>query len=319
MSSLLAKPKVSFPILDLSPSGLSKCDALEKISNELYQAFHGFGFVYVNNHGISSELIDYAFYLSKTFFSLSIKEKKGSVWTGPSSNRGYIGVGKEWANPEGPIDLKEAFTIGCEFPEIECNRVSKGVNPWPPLGEDFKRIMLILYEESTRVAELLLEALAIALNLDRSFFKIHHTHKEHSLRLLHYPPIEQTPQPGQMRIGEHSDYGSLTLLFQRQEGGLEVLSNENKWVEAPYIPGTVLVNAGDLMKIWSGGIFRSAKHRIQIPIGESANRPRYSMAFFCQPNFLTEVFDQHCTDIDSCKTVLAGEYLANCLRRTHSQ
>ena len=96
----------------------------------------------------------------------------------------------------------------------------------------------------------------------------HQTHG-YTLRLLHYPPLSTAPKPGQIRAGAHSDYGTLTLLFQDEVGGLEVLSTQGEWMAAPAIPGAVLINTGDLTQRWSNNVFRSTKHRVALPQDQS--------------------------------------------------
>jgi isopenicillin N synthase-like dioxygenase len=122
-----------------------------------------------------------------------------------------------------------------------------------------------------------------------------------------------------MRVGSHTDFGTLTLLFQDPTAGLEVLSAGGRWLTAPWIPGTVLINIGDLMQQWTNCDFRSTPHRVDVPSGARAQRSRYSIAFFCEPNSETEV-----TCLPSAQNsneplfapVIAGEHLSARLDRT---
>ena len=86
--------------------------------------------------------------------------------------------------------------------------------------------------------------------------------------MLHYPPVAQTPSPGQLRAGEHSDYGSITLLLQDQIGGLEVRTRQGDWIAAPPIDDTIVVNVGDAMQRWTGDRLTSTPHRVTVPGGQ---------------------------------------------------
>jgi isopenicillin N synthase-like dioxygenase len=140
------------------------------------------------------------------------------------------------------------------------------------------------------------------------------------LRLLHYASLQIPPKPGQVRVGEHSDYGSITLLFQDDAGGLEVKTASGNWIAAPAIPDTVVVNTGDLMQRWTNDMFCSTKHRVIIPSDSRLNQSRYSVAFFCHPNDDTEI-----ACLESCRKeqspiyppILAGEYLLSRLQATY--
>ncbi len=148
----------------------------------------------------------------------------------------------------------------------------------------------------------------------------HQTHG-YTLRLLHYSPLGTAPKPGQIRAGAHSGYGTLTLLFQDEVGGLEVLSTQGEWIAAPAIPGAVLINTGDLTQRWSNDVFRSTKHRVSLPQGAKVSFDRYSIAFFCQPDADAEI-----TCLPTCQSkdnppkyppITSGEYLLSRLLATY--
>lgn len=108
------------------------------------------------------------------------------------------------------------------------------------------------------------------------------------LRLLYYPPSPADYNPStDMRAGAHSDYGSLTLLFQHaNESGLEILSPQGSWSPVPVVSEAICVNIGDLLSYWTGGLLRSTVHRVVVPVGENGDlsrRERYSIAYFCHP------------------------------------
>ncbi|XP_072044891.1 uncharacterized protein [Amphiura filiformis] len=116
-----------------------------------------------------------------------------------------------------------------------------------------------------------------------------------SIRLNHYPPTADIEvEEKQVRCGEHSDYGSITFLFQKDKGGLEVLNRQGQWVSAPPIYGTIVVNIGDALQRWSGDKLLSSKHRVVNPVSESDKQAdRYSIAYFGSPDMGTIL---ECTD-----------------------
>ncbi|MBO3458501.1 isopenicillin N synthase family oxygenase [Aetokthonos hydrillicola Thurmond2011] len=294
-------PKI--PVIDFSLFSMD-VQAWHNVVQQIYQACHEIGFLYLQNPGISPELIEEVFTQSKYFFNLPLTVKQQLAWSDEFSNQGYVGIERESLNPGTPGDLKEAFNIG--------NTSSIALTKEPCIQA--------FYQACTHVANQVLQAFALGLQLPEDFFTIRHNEQNHTLRLLHYPPLQQLPKPGQVRAGEHSDYGSITLLFQDQVGGLEVQTAFGEWIAAPAIPGTVLINTGDLMQRWTNDVFVSTKHWVMIPTDDRLNQSRYSVAFFCHPNDDTEI-----ACLESCQQqrspiyppIFAGEYLLSRLQATY--
>lgn len=143
----------------------------------------------------------------------------------------------------------------------------------------------------------IMQAIALGMGMDEHFFDPFVDNGDNNLRLLHYPPVGKDVfgNPAQVRAGEHSDYGSITLLFQDRRGGLQVRrpdgdgDGEGGFVDVVPVEGTVVVNAGDLLARWSNDTIRSTRHRVVEPPspddGEETTYPaRYSVAYFCNPN-----------------------------------
>jgi isopenicillin N synthase-like dioxygenase len=315
-------PKI--PLIDFEPFINGTSEAQQSVARQMYQACHEIGFMYLKNPGIYPILVNQMFTESQHFFALPYTVKNQLAWSNEVSNRGYVGIERERLNSDKPGDLKEAFNIG--NPVNPDERTQQGnsplvVNQWPPGRDKFRTTVLEFYQACVEVANAICRAFAIAFSLPESFFLDRHSEQQHTLRLLHYPPLEQSPKPEQVRAGEHSDYGSFTLLFQDEVGGLEVCTTQGEWIAAPYIPGTIIVNTGDLMQRWTNHVFCSTKHRVMIPTGDRVKQSRYSIAFFCHPNDDTEIAClESCQSFDRAPLyppITAGDYLLSRLQATY--
>lgn len=314
---------VEIPLVDFTNFVGGTAEGRRKTAARVYSACHEVGFMYVRGLGIPPELITRTFAQAKAFFELPPEAKNSVAWDGEVSNRGYVGIERERLDAAKPGDLKEAFNIGNDVPLAALEAADRALvqNQWPQGEEYFRETNLEFFQACGRAANALCEAFAIALQLPEKFFVGHHDKQDYTLRLLHYPPIASAPKENQIRAGEHSDYGSMTLLFQDDAGGLEVRRADGKWIEATPVADAIVVNTGDLMQRWTNHIFTSTVHRVRVPTDERQQRSRYSIAFFCQPNFDSEI-----ACLETCQgperpplhpPVLSGEYLLSRLQATY--
>jgi isopenicillin N synthase-like dioxygenase len=184
-------------------------------------------------------------------------------------------------------DLKESFEIGREGEEGHPNR-------WPAsdaAAQEFKAFMLDFFAQCKELHCEVMRAIAVGMGLKESYFDSYTDGSDNTLRLLHYPEVPKSvfaQNKLQVRAGAHTDYGSITLLFQDDRGGLQVQSPDGTFVDATPIPGTVVVNAGDLLARWANDTIKSTMHRVvepPAPAAGDAHPARYSIAYFCNPNF----------------------------------
>jgi isopenicillin N synthase-like dioxygenase len=316
--------------LDGSPP--TKLATAQSISH----AFKTSGFLYLQNHGIPPESISTVFHGSAEFFKRPQHEKDSLCWTTPESNRGYVMPGREKvtqsSDPEEIAKLRASNPDLKESMEIGRDGVPGQPNQWPDQldaqGEEFTKTMKAFFDMCKDLHIKVMRAIALGIGLDEHFFDSFTDGGDNTLRLLHYPPVLKSvfkDKPGQVRAGEHSDYGSITLLFQDNVGGLEVKSPRGTFVRARPIQNTIVVNAGDLLSRWSNDEIKSTKHRVvqppATPGDESEAYPaRYSVAYFCNPNFdryieaLPNTWEQTGKKYDG---INSGDYLVQRLAATY--
>ncbi|MEO1400097.1 MAG: 2OG-Fe(II) oxygenase family protein [Cyanobacteria bacterium J06635_1] len=296
------------------------------IAQQIAQAAIERGFFYLS--GVSADLLGQAemlFDQLQHFFAAPLSVKQSIAWSSVSSNQGYIALEQESLDPGQPPDLKEALNVRPYFVPQTATEQNL-LAAWPAQLSELRQHLIDFYGLANQLAMQVLEAFAIALSLPTDFFTQHHCRQQqHTLRCLHYPPLaqplEQLP-PGQLRAGEHTDYGSITLLFQQAIGGLEVRNAQGDWLAAPPISDTVLVNIGDLLQRWTNDVLRSTSHRVRLTHHQV---PRYSMALFCDPDpetwvrcIETALLQGEQAEISPrYEPIRADAYLASRLERTY--
>lgn len=295
----------AIPVIDFNPWSTGSTDDKKRIARELTDACRRVGFVYIVNHGVPSTLLEEAFDWSKKLFDLPEEKKMLAPHPpGPSVHRGYSWPGLEKVSQdiikEGDenqnrkiLDVKESYEIGSEDFELQ-------PNVWLPddVLPGFRRFMTEFYWKCFEAAKELLRALAIGIDLeDEDFFLRYHSGVNNQLRLLHYPPIEAEKLSSNevARMPAHSDWGTITMLFQDDCGGLQVEHPDKPghFVDATPMKNALVVNVGDLLMRWSNDYLKSTLHRVTLPPiqdkklpvnGKSMTRPRYSIPYFVSPD-----------------------------------
>ncbi|KAF8969503.1 Clavaminate synthase-like protein [Flammula alnicola] len=328
-------PSFTIPVINFAKYRTSTSpEEKKKTADEIVSAFKDSGFVYLYNHGVETTEVQNAFQKSAEFFSLPSEVKHNLAWEDPRSNRGYVEIGRERVTQstdpaeiaalrEKAPDFKETMEIGRDFDSVWKNR-------WPSeqLAPGFKQTMLDFYETCHELHVHVMRSIALGLDLKEHFFDEQIDEKCHNMRLLSYPPVKTglLQHEGQARAGAHSDYGTLTLLFQDSVGGLEVQSpHTGEFIPAVPIPDTIVVNVGDLLARWSNDVLRSTLHRVVAPATEKISETealtpkRQSIAYFCNPNFSAEVSClPNCGDAAKYPSVNAGDYIVGRLAVTYT-
>jgi isopenicillin N synthase-like dioxygenase len=241
------------------------------------------GFFYLADHGIDPALLAAVFAQSARFFAEPAAVKQALDLRRVSYALGYEPLRGQTLEAGSPPDLKEGFYIG---PDVVTDglagRFGIGPNQWPAGLPGFRPTMTAYFAAAQDLAIEVMNALALALGLPPDHFAAFNRDPACRLRLVHYPPQPAHPEPGEKGCGAHTDFGSVTLLLQDDAGGLQIQDTDTgAWFEAPPIPGTFVVNCGDLIARWTNHRFRSNPHRV---INRSG-RERYSVPFFFSGNY----------------------------------
>lgn len=301
-------------------------DDKRAIATEVDRICRTIGFLVITDHGVDAQVIDGAWRMAREFFALPLDTKARAQDREPGSPRGYSPPQAETLSRsmdvETPPDMKECFSSGPAAPakldpEIEDYDFFFGDNIWPPEPSGFRSAWRAYYSAMEELGARIMRLFVAALRLDDGYFEPFHTAHLGALRGLSYPPAESA-LPGQRPAGEHSDYGSVTILKPDPEvPGLEVRLPTGTWHPAPVVRDGFLVNIGDMLANWTNDRWVSTLHRV---VANRGNRRRQSIAFFLTPNYDAEI---RC--IESCLAqgeapryapVTAGRYLMRKFRAT---
>jgi isopenicillin N synthase-like dioxygenase len=306
------------PVVDLKAD-----DAVLRIDD----ACRSIGFLSIVNHGVHRATIDRMLVETSEFFALPLPEKLALLPPRPDVDRGYAPKGSEGlvyslGVDRGPPDLFEAFNIGPDSwppgdPVYEAERDRFfAPNIWPARPAGLRRALVAYFDAVQALAHRLTGSFASALGVDRGFFVDKTDHSTDTLRVNHYErrPGEPDPTAGQMRMGAHTDYGIVTVLYADPVPGLQIVGPDGEWHDVMPAEGALLVNLGDLLAEWTNDRWRSTLHRV-VPPRPSATGGvrRRSVAFFHDGNYdaLVECVPT-CQSVDrppKYRPVLAGEHL----------
>ncbi|MBT5191360.1 MAG: isopenicillin N synthase family oxygenase [Rhodospirillaceae bacterium] len=282
------------PILDLGDFLAGKPGALAAIAKELQYAAENVGFFFIQNHGVPQDLVDATFDASRRFHALPDAEKM--ALKANQHNIGYMGHGASVSRAsqvyegERKTNLVAAFflkrDLPADHPDIVNNKRFRGANQWPGNLDGFRETTNTYMDALEKLGKSMLPIYARALDLDDDYFAEGFQEPQYTLRLSHYPPAEA--EDNQFGLAPHTDSSFLTLLAQNKVEGLQVRRMDGTWIDAPVLPGTFLVNSGDMLRRWSNHRFLSTPHRA---VASAPERDRYAIPFF---------FDAHADYVQTC-------------------
>jgi isopenicillin N synthase-like dioxygenase len=314
------------PVIDIS--GWSTGDPGSRIAviRAVDDALRRVGFMQIVGHGVDPTVIQRMLDACDEFFALPPEAKAETLPPSADVNRGWAPFGTESLRyslgDDAPPDLFEAFNIGRDVldesdPAIAAERHRlHAPNLWPSALPSMRQPLVEYFDAVADLAQRLTRIFAVALGVDEEFFVERCRHPTETLRLIRYEraPGSPDPLPEQMRMGAHTDYGIVTVLYGDRVPGLEVLGPDGEWHGVIPVEGAYLVNLGDLLAEWTNDRWRSTLHRVvPPPAGTDGSALRRSAAFFLDGDYdaLVECLPTCCDDEHPAKypPVLAGEHL----------
>lgn len=275
------------PVVDVGALVRGDADAVARIAVEMRRAAETAGFFYVANHGVADATCRATRDAAAAFFVLDEAEKNRVAVD--ARHRGYVGFGQTKLSKEARTDLKETFVWGLELaeddPDVAAGKKLMGPNRWPVRPAGFEAALMAFYDEMSACARRLLRPLAVGIDLPEDWFLERFRKPLARGAVLRYPPRPPAAPGDQFGTSAHTDYGGITLVWQDESGGLEVRNRDGDWVPAKPIPGTFVVNIGDLMERWTNHRYASNPHRVV----NASGGERFSMALFFDPDFDTVI------------------------------
>ena len=306
----------SLPLIDVS--GLRTADPVlrKQLANDIGNAAREIGFFRICGHEISPDLIESTYKAAERFFALPDQTKR-EYYIGLSPNhRGYVPFTEKGDYPDEVNRSYEAFDLGLDLPDddpdfLAGNRVL-GPNVWPELA-GFKKTIAQYYSEISVLGRQVCSCLELYLGLPPGTMTDQMSKPISQLRLLHYVRQAGIKDYKSVNMGAHTDYECLTLLHTRNEG-LQVMTQDDHWIDVPVDPKVFVVNVGDMLEAWSNGALRSTPHRVL-----NHSPERFSLPYFVATNYNTTIkpFSQLVENSEKPKyePFIAGEHLERMLIR----
>jgi len=282
----LAEATQAIPVIDFAPAFAESPGGLDAVATAVRSACERIGFFYLAGHGVPEAVVEAAFAAAREFHGLPQDEKMRLRLN--ENNIGYLPVnqsiqGASTIHKATRPNYNESFFIShdrpADHPDVVAGTPLRGRNQWPEGHERMRAAMVTYFKTLESVGERMLPVLARALGMPAEHFAPFFADEAHiNLRFLRYPPqdIADDEQFGQ---GPHTDNSFITILARLEVPGLAVRLPSGEWLAPPVIPGTFLVNLGNMMKRWSNDRFLSTPHAV---LNESGT-DRYSIAFFYSP------------------------------------
>ncbi len=289
------------PIIDLQKFSSANPAERAGVIGEVRTALEHVGFFMVSGHGVPQPVIDRAMSASLEFFDRPEAEKERFAPISNKITRGYNAMRGRTVglvlNPSLKRSLQEGFAMGMmdvpDDPYFHTKEAGRSFAPniWPDAPSDFQPTMRAYYAGMDQLFRKIMQLFANALELPETFFDDKVARHSSTLRLIHYPALDREPEEGEYRSGEHTDSGTLTILhIDDTPQSLQVRTRGGQWIDINKVPGTFIINIGDLMSRWTNDKWVSTLHRVaNPPVVNGRSDRRLSIACFCQTNYDTLV------------------------------
>jgi len=272
------------PIIDLEPWFSGDGQQRHELCRQLREVCHKVGFFYVTNHGIPQPVSAAYLAMLRDLFALPASIKADIDKQHSPQFRGWEQLGSELTNNE--VDYREQIDIGVERDAIvdpePYYMALVGPNQWPPEAAlpGFRETVSDYFSRLSGLSRQILRMMSLALGLEELHIEqVFGANPSPYLKLIRYP---QTLDGGQ-GVGVHKDSGFLTLLLQDENPGLEAQANDDSWHPVDPVPGSLVVNTGELLQLVTHNYFIATPHRVINKTGSE----RYSSAFFYSPDLKT--------------------------------
>jgi len=285
------------PLIDISPFLADSQSGRRQVARAVADACEDIGFFAITGHGVSAEITNRLRRLSHEFFELPEDEKARAIHPVPGTPRGHrVFAGEALGKTMGrdaPADFKEFYHFSRDhWPDDDYHCGAEGQqyfipNLWPDHPAGFADAAMAYYRETEKLSFVMMRIAALALDLPEEFFQDKINEHVTAMRINHYPAKAPGAAAGQIRAGEHTDYGMFTLLMGEQgSGGLEVRTRSGDWIPVETRPDIFVLNVGDLLMRWTNDTWISNLHRVvNPPAGAELTEGRISIGFFQQPNY----------------------------------
>jgi len=262
-------------------------DGEAAVGRELLDVVQRIGFFYIDNHAVAPALIDSVLREAETFFARPDAEKNQVGVDGV--HRGFLPIGEATMSGAHHQDFKESFVWGWDVaaddPDIAASNGILAANRWPDYQPAMADVLGTYLQTINGLGIRLLRAFAAGLGLDHGHFTQTFSKPLTRAAIIHYPPQPEDMGTQHFGVSPHTDYGCVTFLYQDGTGGLQVMNRDGEWITAHPVPGTFVVNIGDLLHRWSNDRFISNPHRVI----NASGRERYSVPVFVDPDWDTLV------------------------------
>ena len=284
-----AAAAAQIPVIDFGPAFGGAPGTLQSVAAAVRQACENVGFFYALNHGVPEALIDRAFATSRQFHALPLADKLKLRLD--ENNIGYLPInasvqGASTVHKATRPNQNESFFVsydrGPEHPDVIAGKPLRGRNQWPDgtIGQRLRRDMMPYFAALGAMCNRMLPVFGVALDMPADFFAPFFANEAHAnLRFLHYPP-QDADEDNLFGQAPHTDNSFMTALARADVPGLAVRLPQGEWFAPPVIPGTFLINLGNMMRRWSNDRFLSTPHGVLNDSGTD----RYSIAYFHSPN-----------------------------------
>lgn len=284
-------------MIDLRPYFEGTAAERAAVARQVDDTCREIGFLVVTGHRVPVDAVEELEALTRAFFALPLEEKL--LVAGPPGDTfvaySPLGDPRPGDDPRAPSrpNLREVFhTSRFDTPE---EALAHGYPPevvgslppnrWPQRPAGFEAAWKRYFVEMEALAGRMLGLFAVALGLDEAHFEPYIDRHLGNLAANCYVEQPVAPEPGRLRIVEHVDFSTLTLLYQDDgPGGLQVRRRDGTWVDVPHVPGGYVVNVGDVLARWTNDRWVATPHRVRNPGPAHANTRRLSIPFFHLPN-----------------------------------